>query len=216
MTTTASTSGKTSVHRHDDMLSLREFVNEAAYVPPPDDGTAADHIKRNPVPDDEVTIVTWRDATDPQDPKNWSKPRKWAIVALASALTFLSVASSAMMAPDLRAIGADLRVPASDSATPTMLLSVFLLSGAVGPLFFAPLSEVLGRLPVLHGSTALFAVFNLACAYARSGGEMLAFRFAAGFGSSAMMSLASGVLADCFDEVSGCRLGPGRDVWCMI
>src|SRR4051812_16248406 len=103
------------------------------------------------------------------------------------------------MAPALDAISASLDMPTSAPLQKTMLLSIFLLSGAAGPLVFAPLSEAAGRLPVLHASTLLFALANGACAHVRTAGGMLALRCLAGFGSSAVAALASGILADCFE-----------------
>jgi hypothetical protein len=189
-TLTMSTTGKKSSETHgddDDVLSLREFCASTLPSPSPSDN-------------DPPILITWHSPLSPPNPQHWSPARKWTIVAVSSALTFLSVASSATMAPDLTRIGAALGIDPGDSSAHAMLLSVFLLSGAVGPLAFAPLSEVVGRLPVLHASSLLFGVFNLACAHARTPAQMLAFRFFAGFGSSAMAALASGILADCFEE----------------
>jgi hypothetical protein len=186
--------GRKSTKADDDVLSLRAFCNDDSCAPP----ALAGGRDRG-----EAILVSWRSPADPRNPKNWSGRRKWAIVTLSSALAFLSVASSATMAPDLDLVAAALALPADDGAASTraMLLSAFLLSGAVGPLAFAPLSEMVGRLPVLHASALLFTAFNLACAHARNAAQMLAFRFMAGFGSSATAALASGILADCFDEV---------------
>jgi len=76
-----------------------------------------------------------------------------------------------------------------------MLLSIFVLAYAVGPLVLGPLSEVYGRVPVLQLANLFFLVFNLACGFARTGGQMLAFRFLAGLGGSAPLAIGGGILA---------------------
>lgn len=58
-----------------------------------------------------------------------------------------------------------------------------------GPLILAPWSEVFGRAPVLQIANLFFLVFNLACGFARSTGQLLAFRFLAGFGGSAPLAV---------------------------
>lgn len=67
-----------------------------------------------------------------------------------------------------------------------------------GPLLFGPLSEVYGRVRVVQSSNILYFVFNLSCGFANTGPQMLAFRFLAGFGGSAMLALGGGILGDCF------------------
>jgi multidrug resistance protein len=88
-----------------------------------------------------------------------------------------------------------------------MVLSIFILSSAVGPLAIAPLSEVYGRRPVLHLTMLFFFVFNLACAFSRTAEQLLAFRFLAGIGGSAP-SIGPGILGDCWrPEERGKSLG---------
>ena len=65
-----------------------------------------------------------------------------------------------------------------------MVMSIFLLGYAIGPMFISPLSEIWGRTRVLQSFNFVFLVFNTACGVARSIEQLLAFRFFAGlFGS---------------------------------
>ena len=64
----------------------------------------------------------------------------------------------------------------SSSFETQMVLSVFVLASAVGPLSVSPLSEVYDRRPVLHGTCAIYLVFNLACGFSRSSAQLVAFR----------------------------------------
>ncbi|KAF2858732.1 MFS general substrate transporter [Piedraia hortae CBS 480.64] len=133
---------------------------------------------------------------DPDNPKEWANSRKWAAVLVVSSFTFISPVSSSMIAPALESLSQDLGV--KHESVSAMLLSIFLLAYAVGPLFLGPMSEVYGRVPVLQLSNLFFLVFNIACGFAHTQSEMLAFRFLAGLGGSAPLAIGGGILADCF------------------
>lgn len=65
-----------------------------------------------------------------------------------------------------------------------MVMSIFLLGYAIGPMFISPMSEIWGRTRVLQTFNFVFLIFNTACGVARSIEQLLAFRFFAGlFGS---------------------------------
>jgi hypothetical protein len=105
---------------------------------------------------DDAYLVTWKDADDPENPKNWTFKQKWAATAIVSVFTFISPTSSSMSAPALPLIGRDLGV--TDNTELSLLISVFVLAYAVGPLFLGPLSEIYGRRIVLQLSNLFFLV----------------------------------------------------------
>lgn len=89
-----------------------------------------------------------------------------------------------------------------------MAMSVYLLATAFGPLVIGPLSEVYGRKPVLHATNIWFLVWNIVCGFSRNKAELLAARFLAGFGASAIYALGGGVLGDVWrPEQRGRSLG---------
>lgn len=61
-----------------------------------------------------------------------------------------------------------------------------------------PLSEVYGRVIVLQCANLFYLFFNLGCGLCRTSGELIAFRFLAGFGGSAPLAIGGGVLSDLF------------------
>jgi MFS family permease len=63
-----------------------------------------------------------------------------------------------------------------------LTLSAFILAYAIGPITAAPLSEVYGRHWVMQIYNLLYLIFNLACGFARSGPQLIVFRFFAGLG----------------------------------
>jgi hypothetical protein len=145
-------------------------------------------------------LVTWNTPEDPLNPRNWTFKRKWAAVFVVSLFTFIAPVSSSMVAPALSEVAKDVGITKDFESQ--MVMSIYVLSYAVGPLLFGPLSEVFGRVRVLQGSNVMYIAFNLACGFATNKSQLLGFRFLAGFGGSAMPALGGGILGDCFVAVS--------------
>ncbi|KAK6366044.1 hypothetical protein LTS17_011011 [Exophiala oligosperma] len=143
-----------------------------------------------------VEEVTWEDAEDPENPKNWTYKKKWAATLIVSSFTFISPVSSSMVAPALNKIGLDLGV--NSEIEKSLMLSIFVLAYAIGPLFLGPLSEIYGRVIVLQLSNLFFLAFNIGCGFAQTKGQLIAFRFMSGLGGSAPLALGGGVLSDCW------------------
>ncbi|KAI9663534.1 MAG: hypothetical protein M1831_002543 [Alyxoria varia] len=123
-------------------------------------------------------IVDWDGPDDPANPMNWSKSRKWSVVWLASALTFITPLASSMFAPGVPELMAEF---GSDSTLlASFVVSVYLLGFVFGPLVMAPASEVYGRTPVYHAGNLLFVVFSIACAVATDLPMFCVFRFIQG------------------------------------
>ncbi|KAL6240839.1 hypothetical protein RBB50_012254 [Rhinocladiella similis] len=141
-------------------------------------------------------LVTWEDAEDPENPKNWTYRKKWAATLIVSSFTFISPVSSSMVAPALNKIGLDLGV--NSEIEKSLMLSIFVLAYAIGPLFLGPLSEIYGRVIVLQLSNLFFLAFNIGCGFAQTKDQLIAFRFLSGLGGSAPLALGGGVLSDCW------------------
>ncbi|KAK6859560.1 hypothetical protein PG995_003196 [Apiospora arundinis] len=138
-------------------------------------------------------LVTFAGPLDPEDPKNWTKSKKWAVTDVLSATGFNRIMVSTIMAPALGTIATELHM---NSAESVMAMSIYLLATAFGPLLLGPLSEIYGRKPVLHASNVWFLVWNVACGFAPNKELLIAARFLAGFGASSIYALAGGVLGD--------------------
>ncbi|CAE6390499.1 unnamed protein product [Rhizoctonia solani] len=135
---------------------------------------------------------------DPRNPRLWSGHRKWGAAAIVSIYTLISPLASSMIAPGLPEIAQAFGI--TNSTVAALTLSIFILAYAVGPLFVTPLSEVYGRSWPLHLSNIFFLVFNLACAWAPNTASLIVFRFFAGIGGSAPLTIGAGSIADLFDE----------------
>jgi multidrug resistance protein len=101
-----------------------------------------------------------------------------------------------MVAPALEAISKELNI--TDKVQSFMILSIFVLAYAIGPLFLGPLSEMYGRVIVLQTSNLMYFFFNLGCGLAHTKTQLIIFRFLAGLGGSAPLAIGGGVLSDLF------------------
>ncbi|KAK6827963.1 multidrug resistance protein [Apiospora arundinis] len=145
---------------------------------------------------DDPNLVTWQGPNDPANPKNWAFSKKWRAVFIVSCFTLMSPLSSSVVAPSLGVIGNELDVPPGTQQA--LILSVFILAYAVGPLLWGPLSELYGRIVVLQITNLLYLCFNLGCGFARTKAQLIIFRFLSGLGGSAPLAIGGGVLADLF------------------
>jgi multidrug resistance protein len=140
--------------------------------------------------------VSWDGPDDPENPKNWRKGKKWAATLIVSSFTFISPVSSSMVAPALNTIAQELHV--TTEIEQSLILSIFVLAYAIGPLFLGPLSEVYGRVIVLQLANLFYLAFNIGCGFATTKAQLITFRLLSGLGGSAPLVLGGGVLSDVF------------------
>lgn len=79
----------------------------------------------------------------------------------------------------------------------TLIVSIWELGEACGPLLVGPMSEIFGRAPIYHIMNASFCVFSIACAVSRDTDMLIAFRFLNGF-SVASIVLNPPIIGDLF------------------
>ncbi|KAF8498757.1 MFS polyamine transporter [Russula emetica] len=146
---------------------------------------------------DHILTVDWDGPNDPENPRNWSFSRKWRAILIVSAFTFISPVSSSMIAPASGQVAE--RFDIHSTVILAMTTSVFVLGYAFGPLFIGPFSEIFGRSHVLQVANLWYLVWNTACGFARNKNMLITFRFLAGLGGSAPLSIGGGVIGDLFD-----------------
>ncbi|MEU0649657.1 multidrug effflux MFS transporter [Streptomyces umbrinus] len=118
-----------------------------------------------------------------------------ALVAVLGALTATAPLSIDMYVPGFPAMGATLG--ASSSAV-QLTMTAFLAGLVVGQLGIGPISDALGRRPLLVGGIVCYSVFSLACAVAPNVEVLIGARFLQGVSGAAGMVLARAVLTDRF------------------
>ncbi|KAH7884066.1 MFS polyamine transporter [Phlebopus sp. FC_14] len=149
-----------------------------------------------PRTDLDTLIVDWDGPNDPKNPRNWSRKQKWVVTLIVSSYAFTSPVSSSMIAPASVQVAGTFGI--SSSVIISLITSIFVLAYAIGPFFLGPLSEIYGRSRVLQLANLWYFAWNLGCGFAQSGGQLIAFRFLAGFGGSAPLSIAGGLIGDCW------------------
>lgn len=135
---------------------------------------------------------------DPHDPTTFSTQRKWAIALLQSASTFVVTFASSAYVSGIPGVQQQFGVSVEVA---TLGLSFFVLGFALGPLVWAPLSELYGRKSVFIISFAACTAFSVAAACSQNIPELLILRFfASAFGSSSMTN-AGVVISDMFSRM---------------
>ena len=141
-----------------------------------------------------LSQVTWNCPQDPENPRNWSTKKRWFMTLTVSCFTFLSPLSGTMLSPAIGAISSELGIHSSVEGY--IVQSIFLLGIGFGPLILGPISEIKGRLPVLLIGNLFFLVWNIACGFAQTKRQLIAFRFLSGVGASTPLAIGGGVIGD--------------------
>lgn len=105
--------------------------------------------------------------------------------------------------PGFEAIGRDFD---ADTAALQQITSIYLLSFAVMSIFHGPLSDALGRKPVMIGGLIGYVVASVACALAPSLTFLLAARVAQGLFAGAATIVSRAVIRDLFSGAEAQRL----------
>ncbi|MGB0847618.1 MAG: multidrug effflux MFS transporter [Thiolinea sp.] len=115
------------------------------------------------------------------------------LVALLSSLTALAIDG---MLPALPEIGRELGV--SHDNQPQLVLSVLFLGLALGQLFIGPLSDSMGRKPLIYGGLSLFGFGCLLSMFATDFNTMLIGRFLQGLGAASPRIITMALVRDCY------------------
>lgn len=139
-------------------------------------------------------VVAWTD-NDPRNPMNYSMITKWSITLLVGFATLAVAFVSSAFSGGVESIIAEFEC---SQEVVTLGLSLFVLGFAIGPLLWAPLSEMLGRQVLFIGTYAALTAFNAGAAGSQNIGTLIVLRFFAGAFGSSPLTNAGGVIADMF------------------
>ncbi|KAF2814421.1 MFS general substrate transporter [Mytilinidion resinicola] len=159
---------------------------------------------------EDPNVVWWDGPTDPENPLNWSFFKKWGTVGIVSALTFLTPLASSAFAPGVPEVMAEFH--STSQLLESFMVSVYVLGFAFGPLIFAPLSEMYGRLPIYHICNILFIIFTVAAAVSTNMSMFVVFRFFMGSAGGAPLALGGGTIADL---ISREQRGTAMAIWLL-
>ncbi|KAE8383216.1 major facilitator superfamily domain-containing protein [Aspergillus bertholletiae] len=153
-----------------------------------------DHPYAGSGTEDDPYLVTWI-PNDPRNPMNFPDSQKWFYtVTVALATLAVSLVSSAYTG------GVEQIMEQFNCGTEvaTLGVSLFVVGFAIGPLLWAPMSELYGRQYLFIGSYCGLTVFNAACTGSQNIWSLIIFRFFAGSFGSSPLTNAGGVIADMF------------------
>ncbi|MCO5554307.1 hypothetical protein L7F22_007836 [Adiantum nelumboides] len=144
---------------------------------------------------EEPFLIGWLDE-DPENPMRKSELSKWGLTVFVSVSTLaVSLASSAYSG----AVASIKELYGGSQTVITLGVSLFVLGFALGPLIWAPLSEVLGRRYLFVFSYFMLTLWNAVAVASPNLASLLVFRFLAGAFGSSPLTNAGGTIADCFN-----------------
>lgn len=143
-------------------------------------------------------IISWI-PKDPRDPLTFSVTARWAIMVLISIVSFdVCLVSSAYSGSTIEVIA---EFGVSDEVA-LLGVSLFVVGFAVGPLFWAPLSEIYGRRYIFLASAFTMSAFVAGSAGSQNIWTLIVLRFLAGSFGSAPLAVSGGIIADTFPAIS--------------
>ncbi|KAJ5729327.1 Major facilitator superfamily multidrug transporter mdrA [Penicillium malachiteum] len=144
--------------------------------------------------EDDPYAVSWL-PRDPRNPMNFSSFKKWFITFLVSFITLAVALVSSAYSGGISQIVEHFRV---SEEVAILGVSLFVLGFAIGPLFWAPLSEIFGRRHIFTITYAFLTAFNAGAAGAQNMQTLIILRFLAGCFGSSPFGNAGGTIADMF------------------
>ncbi|KAI1773678.1 MFS general substrate transporter [Hypoxylon cercidicola] len=132
---------------------------------------------------------------DPKNPMKFSERKKWGITVLQAfavlAVAFVSTAYSGGISEVIR----EFRI---STEIAILGISLFVVGFALGPLMWAPLSEMFGRQKLFFLTYMALTAFNAGAAAAPNIKALIVLRFFAGTFGSSPLTNSGGVIADMF------------------
>lgn len=90
---------------------------------------------------EQYKLVTFR-PNDPENPRNWSKLFRWYCTLVVALTCFVVALCSSIITADIAGVAREFDV---SQEVALVTVSVFVVGFGIGPMAFAPLSEVFGR-----------------------------------------------------------------------
>ncbi|KAH6683221.1 MFS multidrug transporter-like protein [Halenospora varia] len=150
-----------------------------------------------PLPDREEYVVEFTGPDDPLHAQNWPMRKKILTGLMLGYTTLVSAFTSSIFSTATRKVAAEYHV---STEVGLLGLSFYVLGFAIGPIFWAPLSELRGRRLPLVVSMFGFSIFQVAVAVGKDLQTILICRFWGGIFGAAPLAVVAAVFSDMFDN----------------
>ena len=153
-------------------------------------------MKVDPEKGKDVNVIHF-EHNDPENPMNWSRLKKVVVTAEICLLTTSVYIGSAIYSPGIEGVMAQFGV---SQVAATLGLTLFVAGYGLGPMLWAPMSEIpqIGRTPIYIGTLIVFVALQLPVIFAKNFGMLLAFRFITGFIGSPVLATGGASLGDMY------------------
>ncbi|KAI0317443.1 major facilitator superfamily domain-containing protein [Amylostereum chailletii] len=145
----------------------------------------------------DTLLVGWYGPNDPDNPQNWSSGKKAWVLFQTCFLTFSVYVGSSIYTAGLTDVTEKFHV---STVAATVGLTCFVAGYGIGPMLWAPMSEMpyIGRVPVYILTLVVFVALQVPTALASNFGMLLAFRFLTGFFGSPILATGGATVADMY------------------
>ncbi|KAG8627544.1 hypothetical protein KVT40_005027 [Elsinoe batatas] len=139
------------------------------------------------------------DLKAPHHPFNFSQARKWHVIIAGFIFIFNTTVGSSLPSGAAPTIAKEFGIP-QGSITLVLLNSIYMVGFIFSPLVAGPLSETIGRRPVLRVSYSVYFLATLGCAVSPNYASIIIFRFIAGLGAAVPNALSAGLYTDILED----------------
>ena len=142
-------------------------------------------------------LVDWYTTDDPANPQNWSNSKRGFVSLILCLYTFAVYTGSAIYSSGTEGVVKEFGVSPTAASLP---LSLYVLAYGLGPLLFAPLSELplIGRSPVYFVTFLIFVIISFPTAVVNNFAGLLVLRFLQGFFGSPCLANGGATMQDMY------------------
>ena len=146
---------------------------------------------------DGTILVEWYTTDDVANPQNWSNWKRGFVAFIICFYTFAVYTGSAIYTSSTAGVMEKFQISPTAASLP---LSLYVLAYGIGPLIFAPLSElpIIGRSPVYAATFFLFVILSVPTALVNNFAGLLVLRFLQGFFGSPCLANGGATMQDMY------------------
>lgn len=142
-------------------------------------------------------LVDWYDSDDQGNPQNWSAGIKFWISFVICLYTFVVYSASAIYTSSIEGVSVEYGLT---PAVASLGLSLYVLAYGIGPLIFAPMSEIasIGRSPVYFATFVVFVIVSIPAGFVKNFAGLVVLRFLQGFFGSPCLANGAATMQDIY------------------